>query len=133
MKPLTVYIMSCDVPEADLPLGTIQDSVGDVVEKYVLLNHRNLAEFVKGCKTDWYMYLFSNEHLSEDLTKVLPILLESQFDVWVMFERQKHEGEYKYGFSPRLFKSNIALKGMIPLTDEGILIERALDGFIEQG
>ena len=132
MRPLTLYIMTCDVPEADLPLETIMDSVGDVVETYALLNHRNLAEFAKDCQTDWYMYLFSNEKLDDNLKNVLPLLLESDFDVWVMFEQKKLKNEIKYGLSPRLFKKGIKLQGMVPILDDQMSLEKALDGFVEQ-
>ena len=131
MKPLTVYIMDADKNE--LPLATIMDSVGDVVESFVLMSHRNLADNVKSCETDWYMYLFSNEFLSEELTKALPVLMESEFDVWIMFERRKdNKGEYKYGLSPRLFKKEIELIDMLPLLPTKDSIERVLDGFVEQ-
>jgi len=131
MKPLTVYIMDADKNE--LPLATIMDSVGDVVESFVLMSHRNLADNVKSCETDWYMYLFSNEFLSEELTKALPVLMESEFDVWIMFERRKdNKGEYKYGLSPRLFKKEIELVDMLPLLPTKDSIERVLDGFVEQ-
>lgn len=131
MKPLTVYIMDADKNE--LPLATIMDSVGDVVESFVLMSHRNLADNVKSCETDWYMYLFSNEFLSEELTKALPVLMESEFDAWIMFERRKdNKGEYKYGLSPRLFKKEIELVDMLPLLPTKDSIERVLDGFVEQ-
>ena len=131
MKPLTVYIMDADKNE--LPLATIMDSVGDVVESFVLMTHRNLADNVKSCETDWYMYLFSNEFLSEELTKALPVLMESEFDAWIMFERRKdNKGEYKYGLSPRLFKKEIELVDMLPLLPTKDSIERVLDGFVEQ-
>ena len=132
MKPLTLYIMVAD--KNHLPLGTIQDSVGDVVETYVLLNHRNLAEFVKDCETDWYMYLFDNEYLSKELTDALPVLMKSNFDVWVMFEKQNiGDDKYRYGRSPRLFKKGIELKGMVPLKLNELIVEKVLDGFVEQG
>ena len=67
-----------DADKNELPLATIMDSVGDVVETFVLMSHRNLADNVKSCETDWYMYLFSNEFLSGELTKALPVLMESE-------------------------------------------------------
>ena len=122
-----------DADKNELPLATIMDSVGDVVESFVLMTHRNLADNVKSCETDWYMYLFSNEFLSEELTKALPVLMESEFDVWIMFERRKdNKGEYKYGLSPRLFKKEIELVDMLPLLPTKDSIERVLDGFVEQ-
>ena len=132
MKPLTLYIMVAD--KNHLPLHIITDSVGDMVETYVLFDHRNLAEFAKDCKTDWYMYLFDNEYLSKELTDALPVLMESDFDVWVMFEKQNiGDGKYRYGRSPRLFKKGVELKGMVPLKLNELLVEKVLDGFVEQG
>ena len=131
MKPLTVYIMDGD--KNHLPLATIMNSFDDYVEEFTLMPNRDLASAVDNCQTDWYMYLFDNETLSEGLRKALPILMESNFDGWVMLERQTNdEGQIVYGRSPRLFKRDIKLKGMVPLNVDELLVEKVLDGFLEQ-
>ena len=114
-------------------LPRLLKSVGDLVEHVVHMPDRDLSSVVKDCKTDWYMYMFSDEVLSPGLTAALPVFLENAyFDVLVMFERQLIGKGYFYGQSPRLFKGNVKLNDMIPLEIGKLTVEKALDGFVEQ-
>jgi len=132
MKPLTVYIMPADKNE--IPLAKIMESFGDVVEEFVLMPNRDLSESVKRCQTEWYMYVFSNEYLSEELMEALPLLMDqNDYEVFVIYERETiNKVERKYGQSPRLFKSHIELNGMMPVLSDENVLQRAIDGFLER-
>lgn len=128
MKPLTLYIMKSDnmvvCPESVV-------SFGGVVEEVIFLDNRNLEEAVKSCKTRWFGYIFSNEYLQVDLGVELLLYLEQdKFDVIIFMQRLLVDDKFKFLQSPRLFKREIKLKGMYPLTKNFTHI-RALDGFVE--
>jgi hypothetical protein len=65
--------------------------------------------------SDWKMFLFSDEWLSLDLVKALPLYLEQDtYNVISMFrfEQSTDEKEPKISISPRLFLSGVTLKDM---------------------
>jgi len=131
MRPLTLYIMESDNQVYNVP--RLVSSFGDVVETIIRVPDRNLAEAVKGCETEWYGYMYSNEFLSEEYVEALPIMLGNNgFDIeaWVLFEKRGEEGKETYGMSPRLFKRNIELQGMLPLVSSKERLQRSLDGFV---
>ena len=128
MNPLTLYIMRSDngvhCPQS-IP------SFGGVVENSIHLEDRALSKAVRKCETKWFGYIFSNEFLEIDLAESLPLYFDQEFyDVIILMQRAGKGENVKFYQSPRLFKRNILLKGMVPL-HKNFNHVRALDGFLE--
>lgn len=127
MKPLTLYIMKSD--DGVVHPDSIM-SFGDVIEETVYVKDRKLDKTVKGCSTDWFCYIFSNEYIEKELRDALPLYFyQDVYDIIVFMQKAIRGNNIKFYQSPRLFRRNIKLKGMLPC-QKNLPHIRALDGFL---
>lgn len=135
MKPdITIYILPSDKHSgidcnfAKESLKTVR-SVSSIAKHVKLLKNRNIAAESKNCKTKWWMYLFSDEIVPEELTTAIQVFAFT--DKWDYFVLLRKYGEQHFGFSPRLFKSGVEIEEgkMIPKNIEAPH-ERILNGYI---
>jgi hypothetical protein len=92
------------------------------------------------CGTHWKLFLYSDERLSVDLMKSLPVYLaQNEYNVLSMFRiteseliKDKNKNDLIISVSPRLFYGNVRLKNwsLEPASSEDVKCTRILDGFI---
>ena len=84
--------------------------------------------------TEWKMFMYSNEYLSNQLVEAFPIILDNEeFDYFSFYKLALGENnKIKYSISPRLFRSGIELRdnSVYPIDMESLKGTTILDGFI---
>ena len=87
-------------------------------------------------KTEWKMFMYSNEYLSKQLIEAMPVILGAgnEYDYFSFYKLVVDNYTNKYGISPRLFKSDIKLRSnsVYPVDIESYKGITILDGFIFQ-
>jgi len=78
-------------------------------------------------KTDWYMFMFDNEMLSEQLKQAIPFFLLYPYDFYIIYKRVKMGGRAKFFFEPRIFHFDVRRNNL-----EGKKHETILDGWLEE-
>jgi len=79
---------------------------------------------------DWYMIMYDDEYIDENLAKSIPVYLLSQFDV---MECYRKTGEKTGTISPRLFRGHIKPQwdSLLPADIQNLKTTRILDGWIQ--
>jgi hypothetical protein len=141
-RTLTVFILHCGDERRHNPEKTARSVVNPLTTTITIVppGFRDLNTL--HAYSDWKMFLFSDEWLSEQLVKVLPIYLEQEdFNVLSTYRMVELENDRRYkvddlrvSISPRLFKSDIQLKDFSFQwsSDQDIVITHSiiLDGFV---
>ncbi len=78
----------------------------------------------------WYMIMYDDEYIDDNMAKAIPIYLLSQFEVLECYKRT----DDKVGtISPRLFRENIKPQrdSLLPANIKELKTSRILDGWIK--
>jgi hypothetical protein len=125
MKTITVFIL----PVANGEPIRLIDSLKDLTSKIILVpdNKRN---YNKGINTDWKLFLYADEFLSEELRESIPLILNLDYDFFSFYKKNKKD-EMNIEISPRLFKKYVVLREncIYPISGE-YRWEVLLNGFI---
>ena len=88
-----------------------------------------------GVQRGWYMVLYDNEFVDDNLAKAIPVYMQSDFEILECFKRTEFgTGYQKLAISPRIFNKKIKLSGnsLIPAHYEKLKATKILDGWIEE-
>ena len=121
-----------------LPSGSAQADVIKTVKSFDVYNNNFTWEQVASLQEiidselygNWYMIMYDDEHIDENLAKSIPVYLLSQFDV---MECYRKTGEKTGTISPRLFRSHITPQwdSLLPADIQKLKTTRILDGWIQ--
>jgi hypothetical protein len=111
---LNVYVLPSGKSNADVArtLETFNDLAYDVTRVYSTseINEVRKTKSILVNNQDRYFVIYDNECLTEDLAKVLPVFLQSGFDVLVVYKKAMVEGKLAFSKSPRIFRDGVRLK-----------------------
>jgi hypothetical protein len=138
-KTLTVFILHCGDDLRHNPEKTAKSVVNPLTTTITLVQpgFRDLNALVP--TTDWKMFLFSDEWLSNQLVEVLPIYLgQETFNVLSAFRmvepvKGQDLDDLEISLCPRLFASDVRLKNFAfewDMEEGSIHHSKILDGFI---
>ena len=86
-------------------------------------------------KTEWKMFMYANEYLSNQLAEALPIILRTaEYHYFSFYKLVEDKGILKFSISPRLFDSRIKIRdnAVYPVDIESFKGITILDGFVFQ-
>lgn len=99
--------------------------------KFMWKQVRNLQDIIESDLTgNWYMIMYDDEHIDENMAKAIPVYLLSQFDV---LECYKKTTDKTGTLSPRLFRGNVRPQWdtLLPADIQNLKSTRILDGWIK--
>jgi len=123
---LTLFILKSGDPNADYE--KLINSFDHMTPDVVFVGDIRAINISK--KQNWYIVMYDNEIIDQNLMEALPVYLEhSTSDVVVLFKRNELD---EVTTSPRLFRKDVCLREDCLLPDDkGLKFDRALDGWIE--
>jgi hypothetical protein len=136
---LTLYIVNVgkqfSEPSKLASLSKTIGSFGKTVNEVICLEGSNWEGIVE-TKNDWFMIMYPEEYLDENLCEVLPTYLATDYDCFIFMRIKDTDKE---GTStpqvfqePRLFRKSVKLQkgSLIPIDFEKIKFTRVLDGWL---
>ena len=133
---LTLYVIPGGGPETNKPFKAAASFFKHMpLMTLHIIDHNDLNDFNDSIQTPWFGYVMSNEWLDDDLSRSIPIFLESgHFDCLVLMQKQVDaEGKARVFEVPRIFKTkNVRIQkwSLMPEHPEKLKYERALNGWL---
>jgi hypothetical protein len=139
-RSLTVYILHCGNDRLHDIVKCSKNLFQEGMDVRIEPVPSGTAFSALECDTFWKLFLYSDERLSIDLLKSLPVYLsQDEYNVLTMFRiseseliKDKNKNDLTISVSPRLFYGNVRLKNwsLEPASSEDVKCTRILDGFI---
>lgn len=127
---MILFVLRSGDPNANAE-KTIESCHGLFNQVFSIGNINKINSLVQKTGDAVFLVLYDNEYLEEDLRSVIPLYVDSKFDVVSLFSKTYDGIENKYHLSPRLFKGNMRIKQdrLYPEVEE-FTHTRSLDGWI---
>lgn len=125
---LTLFILKSGDPKADS--NALLKSFNHMAPDIVFAGSIKVISDFPDMRTKWYIVMYDNEKLDQNLMEALPVYLEhSKSDVVVMFKIDEND---EVTTAPRLFRKDVILRENCLLPrDKSLKFDRALDGWID--
>jgi hypothetical protein len=122
---LTIYVIDRG-GDKEKTFKSIEGLGATVIEKPSNVSVSGL----NNCDTDWYMIIFTDEHLQDILVKAIPEFMQSGYDYFRFYRIMDNGEKSRYFVNPRLFRKEVILNRHGEPSSEYIGID-ILDGYIE--
>jgi len=122
---LTIYVV-----ERGGDKNKTLESVAGLNAKIVEKSKNTSCSGFSNCDTDWYMILFTDEHIEPILVKAIPEFMQSDYDYFRIYRvMDTGEDNRRFFVNPRLFRKDVILNRHGEPSSEYVGID-ILDGYI---